>query len=178
VVFRGLAVRVALTLKGFMPRASARSKEAGATRRDVEDVKRPLRAFLKAKGLHESKVRDLVVDTFLGAHEHMGLEALLEKVRARNPGVGMATVYRTMKLLEEAGLVHARDFGSGPTLYEVALGRKHHDHLVCELCGTIVEFVSEPIEELQERVAQSHGFELRRHRHELFGVCPDCRRRG
>src|SRR4051812_48473333 len=137
----------------------------------LEAAKRPLRAFLAERKLHKSKVRDLVVDTFLSSsEEHIGLEAILERARAKNPSVGMATVYRTMKLLEEAGLAQARDFGSGSTLYEAALGREHHDHLVCESCGQIIEFVSEGIEELQEKVAAQHGFELRRHRHELFGI--------
>jgi Fur family ferric uptake transcriptional regulator len=161
-----------------MPKGTARSKDEARSRRDLEEIKRPLRAFLKAKGLHESRTRDVVVDTFLATGEHLGLEAILEKVRARDPGVSMATVYRTMRLLEEAGFVLARDFGSGVTLYEVAVGRPHHDHLVCERCGTIIEFVSEAIEKLQEKVAQEHGFELTRHQHELFGLCERCRRRG
>jgi Fur family ferric uptake transcriptional regulator len=135
-----------------------------------------LREFVKARGLHESKVRDLVVDAFLAAEEHVGLDAILERVRAKDPGVGMATVYRTMRLLEEAGLVHARDF-SGSTVFEVALGRAHHDHLICEQCGRIVEFMSEAIEKLQDKVAEKHGFLLKRHRHELFGLCESCRGR-
>jgi Fur family ferric uptake transcriptional regulator len=162
-----------------MARATITATKQDATaRRSLEEVKRPLRAFLKAKGLHESKTRDLVVDTFLSADAHLDLAAILKKVRAKDPGVGMATVYRTMRLLEEAGLVQARDFGSGSTLYELAMGRGHHDHLVCENCAQIIEFVSEPIERLQEEVAEKHGFELRRHRHELFGLCQDCRRQG
>jgi Fur family ferric uptake transcriptional regulator len=162
-----------------MPRATMTAGKQDATaRRSLEEVKRPLRAFLKAKGLHESKTRDLVVDTFLGADAHLDLAAILKKVRAKDPGVGMATVYRTMRLLEEAGLVQSRDFGSGSTLYELAVGRGHHDHLVCEGCGLIIEFVSEPIERLQEEVADKHGFELRRHRHEMFGLCQSCRREG
>ena len=159
-----------------MPKGSSTKDEATA-RRTLEEVKRPLRAFVKAKGLHESKIRDLVVETFLSSQEHMGLDQILERVRAKNPGVGMATVYRTMRLLEEAGLVQTRNFDSGPTLYEMVLGRPHHDHLICQSCGLIVEFVSEPIERLQEKVAEQHGFELMRHRHELFGLCADCRRR-
>ena len=158
-----------------MGRGPARAKGEASSRRNLEEIKRPLRAFLRAKGLHDSKVRDVVVDTFLAAREHMDLATILEKVRERSPSVGMATVYRTMKLLEEAGVAHARDFGSGSTLYEVALGRPHHDHLVCERCGQIIEFVSEPIEKLQEEVAAEHDFELRRHRHELFGICSRCR---
>ena len=146
-------------------------------RRDLEEVKAPLRAFLKEKRLHGSKIRDLVVDTFLEADEHLGLEAILERSRRKDPGVSFTTVYRTMKLMEEAGLVHARDFGSGSAIYELAHGREHHDHLVCERCGLVVEFVNDKIEELQERVASKHGFLLRRHRHELFGLCERCQAR-
>src|SRR6185369_4254024 len=105
-----------------MPKGTQATKDEGAARR-LEDVRRPLRAFVKAKGLHESKIRDLIVETFLSSQEHMNLDQLLERVRAKNPGVGMATVYRTMRLLEEAGLVQTRNFNSGPTLYEMVLGR-------------------------------------------------------
>ena len=145
---------------------------------DLDEMMRPLRAFMKAKGLHESTTRDLIVETFLSADEHLGLDAILQRVRARNPSVGMATVYRTMRLLEEAGLVQSRDFGGGATLYEVTAGRPHHDHLVCESCGEIVEFFSEGIERAQDKVAAQHGFELLRHHHELFGICATCRKRG
>jgi Fur family ferric uptake transcriptional regulator len=160
-----------------MAKGSSASKDEASARRTLEDVKRPLRAFVKAKGLHESKIRDLVVETFMAAGEHLGLDEILERVRTKNPGVGMATVYRTMRLLEEAGLVQTRNFNDGPTLYEIVLGRAHHDHLICQHCGLIVEFVSEPIEKLQEKVAEQHGFELLRHRHELFGLCEGCRKR-
>jgi Fur family transcriptional regulator, ferric uptake regulator len=164
-----------------MPRPSVRSKGATSGEREsgaaLPGWKGSLRAFEKEKGLHSSKIRDLVVDTFLTTRDHTGLEDLLQKVRAKNPNVGMATVYRTMKLLEQAGLADARNFGSGSTVYEVALGRDHHDHLVCERCGAIVEFFSEPIEKLQDKIASEHGFELRRHRHELFGLCRTCQRR-
>jgi Fur family ferric uptake transcriptional regulator len=159
-----------------MAKAPGATKDDATARRTLEDVKRPLRAFVKAKGLHESKIRDLIVETFLSAQDHLGLDEILDRVRAKNPGVGMATVYRTMRLLEEAGLVQTRNFNAGPTLYEMVLGRPHHDHLICQRCGLIVEFVNEPIERMQEKVAEQHGFELLRHRHELFGLCKDCRR--
>jgi Fur family transcriptional regulator, ferric uptake regulator len=139
-----------------------------------EPTKAPLRAYLKQKGLHESKVRDLIVDTFLATRDHISLETLLEKVRKRNPSIGFATVYRTMKLLVEAGLAHERDFGARASLYEVAQDREHHDHLVCDGCGTVVEFMNAQIEDQQEKVARKHGFTLRRHRHELFGLCQRC----
>jgi Fur family ferric uptake transcriptional regulator len=84
-----------------------------------------------------------------------------------------------MKLLEEAGIAHTRRFGNAKeTLYEVASGRSHHDHLICEQCGRIVEFVSPEVERIQDRIASRHGFTLSRHRHELYGLCPECRSRG
>jgi Fur family transcriptional regulator, ferric uptake regulator len=157
-----------------MVRGAGSGRESASSRRNLEEAKRPLKAFLKAKGLHESKVRDLVVDTFLAADEHLDLAAILERVRRKNSAVGFATVYRTMRLLEEVGMAQSRDFGSGTTLYESCHGRAHHDHLVCERCGRIIEFVNEQIERLQEKVAEEHGFALRRHRLELFGLCERC----
>jgi Fur family ferric uptake transcriptional regulator len=153
---------------------SAAGPRAGDKKRDLEEAKRPLRDFLKQRHLHESKVRDLIVDIFLNSDEHLGLEAILQKVRRKNPGVGFATVYRTMKLLVEAGVAHERNFDSGSALYEVATGKSHHDHLICESCGMVVEFVNPQIESLQEKIADKHGFQLRRHRHELFGLCARC----
>jgi Fur family ferric uptake transcriptional regulator len=158
--------------------ASGASRErSDSKQRAIEEAKEPLRAFIKVRKLHESKVRDLIVDTFLSIDEHMGLEALLERVRRKNPSVSFATVYRTMRLLVEAGLAHARDFGPGGTLYEIAHGRAHHDHLICERCGVVVEFMDPAIETRQDKVAHKHGFVLSRHRHELFGLCPRCRGR-
>ena len=134
------------------------------------------RAFLVERGLNASKTREDVVAVFLQTTAHIDLQELHAVVRKRHPGIGFATVYRTMKLLEDAGLAHARRFGDAKeTLYEVALGRSHHDHLICERCGRIVEFMSQEVERLQDQIAAKHGFALSRHRHELYGSCPECR---
>jgi len=136
------------------------------------------RAFSAERGLNSSKARDAVVDVFLGTKAHTGLQELFETARKKHAGVSFATVYRTMKLLDEAGVAHARNFGAAKsTLYEVAVGRAHHDHLICDKCGRIVEFVEPQVEELQEKIAVRHGFTLSRHRHELYGLCGDCRPR-
>ena len=144
-----------------------------------ENPQRQWRDFVSEKGLHASKTRDAVVDIFLKTKDHIDLQSLFERARRSHPGVGFATVYRTMKLLEEAGIAHTRRFGNAKeTLYEVAAGRSHHDHLICEQCGRIIEFLDPEVERLQDRIASKHGFTLSRHRHELYGVCPDCRHRG
>ena len=75
-----------------------------------------------------------------------------------------------------ASLASAHHFPGQGTLYEVTVGRAHHDHLICEQCGRIVEFANDEIEDLQESVAKVHGFLLLTHRHELLGRCADCRR--
>jgi Fur family ferric uptake transcriptional regulator len=140
-----------------------------------EETLRIWKSFLINKGLNASKTRDDVVAVFLETTTHIDLQSLHEAVRRRHPGIGFATVYRTMKLLEDAGLAHARRFGDAKeTLYEVAAGRSHHDHLICQSCGKIVEFVSPEVERLQDGIAAKHGFELNRHRHELYGRCPEC----
>jgi Fur family transcriptional regulator, ferric uptake regulator len=135
------------------------------------DNKEPWRAYLRRKRLKTTQQREAIVDAFLRTKGHVALEDLLAAARKRNPGVGLATVYRTVKLLEEAGLAHSRQFGSGHTLYEVAGQRAHHDHLICQQCNHIVEFENDEIEALQERVARRFGFNITRHRHEIFGLC-------
>jgi Fur family ferric uptake transcriptional regulator len=131
----------------------------------------PWRSYLRKKGFKTTQQREAIVDAFLRSSGHVALDDLLARARRTHPGVGLATVYRTVKLLEEAGLAASRQFESGHTLYEVAQGRAHHDHLICQQCGYIVEFESDEIERLQTAVARRMGFNVLRHRHELFGLC-------
>jgi Fur family ferric uptake transcriptional regulator len=132
---------------------------------------------MRERHLNESRARDAVVSAFFESTGHVDLETLVERTRTHHPGVGTATVYRAMKLLVEAGIAHASHFGSKSVRFELGAGRAHHDHLVCQSCGTIVEFVSDEIERAQESLAARHGFELRSHKHELYGICEACRPR-
>ena len=150
------------------------TRSAPASRKDGQsnkDPKAPWREYLQRKGLKTTQQREAIVDAFLRSSGHVALEDLLSSARRKHPGVGLATVYRTVKLLEEAGIAAARHFGPGQTLYEIAEGRAHHDHLICDSCGFITEFESDQIEELQDGLAQKLGFNVLRHRHELFGLC-------
>lgn len=136
-------------------------------------LKEPWRAYLRRKSLKITQQREAIVDAFLRSTGHVALEDLLISARKKNPRVGLATVYRTVKLLEDAGLAAPRHFGPGQTLYEVA--GQHHDHIICEHCHYIVEFESADIERMQDDIARHHGFELTTHRHELFGLCAKAR---
>jgi Fur family ferric uptake transcriptional regulator len=140
-----------------------------------KDAKAPWRDYLRKKGLKTTQQREAIVDAFLRSSGHVNLEDLLSNARRKQPSVGLATVYRTVKLLEEAGIAAARHFGPGQTLYEVSEGRAHHDHLICESCGFITEFENDEIEHLQDAAARRFGFNVIRHRHELFGLCEKAR---
>lgn len=137
-----------------------------------------LDAWLEQRGLKHSRQRELIVETFFAAGGHLPVDTLVAQVRAHDPRVSVATVYRTMKLLAECGLAVPRRFDDGHTRYEPASHRGHHDHLICTGCGRIVEFENERIEDLQRRVARSHGFEVESHKLELYGRCAACRASG
>lgn len=132
-----------------------------------------LGAYLDQNQLKHTKQRELILDVFLEAKRHITSEDLYQAVREEHPNIGYTTVYRTMKLLVEAGLATERHFDDGITRYEIE--QDHHDHLVCLKCGSIEEFECELIEDTQLEIAARHDFQVLRHRHELYGHCRDCR---
>ena len=133
-----------------------------------------VRRYLAQKGLRSTGQRDLIIETFFSAGGHINAEELTRAVKRRNRGVGAATVYRTLRLLSDCGVAVARTFGDGEKRYEVEDHDGHHDHLICESCGTIIEFEDDEIEALQDAVAKRYGFKLSRHKHELYGLCRSC----
>jgi len=137
-----------------------------------------LQAYITTKGFRSTSQRRLVTDIFFRTGANMSIEDLLAKVREQDPRVGYATVYRTLRLLAECELANVRHFGDGVTRYELAdEGKHHHDHLICTSCKRIIEFEDEAIEVLQDRIADRHGFNLKSHKHELYGVCPECQQK-
>jgi Fur family ferric uptake transcriptional regulator len=136
-----------------------------------EVEQRTLARYLEEHSLKHTKQREAILDVFLSVTGHITGEEIYRKVRDLHPGIGYTTVYRTMKLLCEAGLAHEHNF-DGTARYEIA--HEHHDHLVCTRCGKIVEFECEMIESAQEKIASEYGFRVLRHRHELYGHCSDC----
>jgi Fur family ferric uptake transcriptional regulator len=163
-------------IKMQIQRAKSRSEAAGTPPGGAAAFRAALGAHLVQRGLKHSRQRELVAEVFFATGGHVAVEPLVQRVRAADPRVSVATVYRTMKLLAECGLAVPRQFDGGQTRYEPAGGRAHHDHLICTACGEIVEFANERIEVLQARVARSHGFEVETHKLELYGRCARCRR--
>ncbi len=133
-----------------------------------------LRQYIASYGLKMTTQREKILEVFLRTPGHVTAEQLYDRMKRVDPGIGFTTVYRTLRLLCGCGLAQERKFGSGPTRYERAHTRQHHDHLVCVKCGRIIEFENKPIEELQKKVARTHAFELLDHRHELYGHCKEC----
>jgi Fur family ferric uptake transcriptional regulator len=150
----------------------AEGSEAG-----LEHFRALLQQYMAKKGLRSTDQRRIIIDTFFTAPNHVSIEELLAEVRREDPRVGYATVYRTLKLLTECGVAFERRFGDGLTRYELADDTSHHDHLICIECGKITEFEEPRIEELQESIAHKHGYELRSHKHEMYGVCPECQKK-
>ena len=131
---------------------------------------------LRERGLKSTAQRDDIAKVFFGSTGHFSVEDLHLAVKKVNPRVGYATVYRTLKLLKECGLAAERHFDDGQARYEpTEEPAQHHDHIICERCGKIVEFNSEELERQQERIARFLGFVVSRHRMELYGICSDCR---
>ena len=138
---------------------------------DTSELKERWRVYVQERRLNVTAQREVIVEMFLRTRDHVSIDELLAKVRKRQPKVGYATVYRTLKLLVDSGLAVERQFGDGQARYEVV--GDHHDHLICVKCGLILEFEDSDIERLQDSIAaRLGGFTVLRHRHELYGLCP------
>ncbi len=139
----------------------------------MEDLLRRIGAEIAVLGGKRSRSREKVMETFFRAGRHLTADELTSAVRRRDPSIGAATVYRTLRLLTRLGSAEELDFGEGVRRYE-SKPSAHHDHLVCRMCGTVSEFEEPRIEELQERVARRHGFRAAAHRLEIYGTCREC----
>ena len=157
---KSLIVKITFIIGGGMKRAK----------------KQIFRQFISSKGLKTTRQRDVILDAFLSSDRHMSIEDLYLKLRVKNPRIGYATVYRTLKLFAESGIAREIQFGDGQTRYEHVAEGEHHDHLVCTRCGAIIEFENETIERLQDEVANSYGFIIETHKLELYGTCAKCRK--
>ncbi len=138
-----------------------------------EVEQRALSRYLDEHNLKHTRQRNEILDVFLELTGHTSGEELHQRGRAQYPRIGYPTVYRTMRLLCDAGLALESQFGDGVKRYEIA--HSHHDHLVCTRCGKIIEFECAKIEASQLEIADNHGFRILRHNHELYGHCASCR---
>ena len=128
-----------------------------------------IEALCAEKGLRITEQRRVIARVLGESEDHPDVEALHARAAAVDPGISIATVYRTVRLFEEAGLLERHEFGDGRSRYEAA-SEEHHDHLIDVETGNVVEFVDDELEALQKQIAERLGFRLVDHRMELYGV--------
>jgi len=133
-----------------------------------------LRDYLRSRNLRMTPERRWVLQGVLSRDGHFDAEELLQFLHRRHMPVSRATLYRTLEHLTASGLVKRHRFGQGHALFEHIYGRHHHDHLVCDRCSTVIEFVNEDIEQLQDQVCSEHDFLSTNHVMQIFGICKRC----
>ena len=133
-----------------------------------------VKTILRKKGLKITPQRIAVLEEIIKDKGHRDSEDIYFAIKSRKTHVSRATVYRALDILVENKFVRKLNLGDGRARYEKKIGSFHHDHLICEICGKIIEFVDLDIEDLQEKVANKYQFSLQRHIHQLFGLCKEC----
>ena len=135
------------------------------------------KTLLKENRLKFTKQRELILKCLYENEGHFTPEEIYTLLKKQYPKItiGIATVYRTLTLLEDANIVTSISFGAQGKKYELGL-KKHHDHLICTQCGTIIEFVDETIEERQEEIAKRFHFSMTDHTMKIIGICESCRK--
>lgn len=133
------------------------------------------KALLKKNNLKFTIQREVILETLYNSDEHLTPESLHHLIQEQQPDLktGIATVYRTLALLEESQMVTSLSFGAQGKKYELG-AKEHHDHLICTECGMITEFVDADIEKRQHIITEELGFKMSDHSMQIYGVCKDC----
>lgn len=131
--------------------------------------------LLKANGLKFTIQREVILEMLYNSDEHLTPEGLHHLIQQKHPelNTGIATVYRTLSLLEDSDMVTSLSFGAQGKKYELG-AKDHHDHIICTECGSITEFVDDQIEARQQEIATSLGFEMQEHSMQIYGICQNC----
>jgi len=150
---------------------------AHLTSAEAADLLERFRLYLREHRLPVTQQRDLVANAIFTAPDHLTAAAVHRRLMQQGKRVGIATVYRTLDLLVESGLIRLHEFGDGFRRYEGAPPQGSHGHLVCVSCGGVEEFTNERLERMLPIIADEHHFRYRTHRVELHGTCRECQRR-
>ena len=141
------------------------------TKADDLEVSR-LERICSEKGMRMTEQRKVIARVLSEADDHPDVEEVFKRSHNRDPHISLSTVYRTVRLFEDAGILERHDFGEGRARYE-QVGREHHDHLIDIKSGKVIEFLNEEIERLQIRIAHQHGYKIVGHKLELYCVPRD-----
>lgn len=134
--------------------------------------------LLKANGLKFTIQREVILEMLYNSDEHLTPEGLHHLIQEKHPDLntGIATVYRTLSLLEESDMVTSLSFGAQGKKYELG-AKDHHDHIICTQCGSITEFVDEEIEQRQKQITEALGFVMQEHSMQIYGICNQCQKK-
>ena len=127
-----------------------------------------LKSVLKKESLRLTDQRIAIWNQIQNSKKHLDVEEIFSLLKIKKKNVSRATIYRTLDVLVKNRLIRKMDVGDGYSLYEPRLDNDHHDHMICEDTGDIIEFFSEELELLQEKIAREHGYTVVRHTHQLF----------
>jgi Fur family ferric uptake transcriptional regulator len=130
---------------------------------------------LRNKGLEVTEERLKILEEVFSRHDHFDVETIVNKMNEERTGVSRATVYRTIELLLEFGFINKLVLGNGSVRYEHIIGHSNHEHLICEVCGTILEVRIPELEKIQEEIALQNYFVPSRRTFNVYGVCRKCR---
>lgn len=142
---------------------------------EYEELLKEFKALLKKNNLKFTIQREVILETLYNSDEHLTPELLHHRIQERQPDLkaGIATVYRTLTLLEDSHIVTSLSFGAQGKKYELG-AKEHHDHLICTECGVITEFVDEDIEKRQHMITEKLGFKMSDHSMQIYGICHNC----
>jgi Fur family transcriptional regulator, ferric uptake regulator len=135
------------------------------------------RKYLERRGLKLTAERQALFDELFARHEHFEADELLVRLRAKHKKISRATIYRTLDLLVDSGIVGRVRIRESGYRYERLRAGEHHDHLICNECGRVIEFYEPRIENLQDEVCEGYGFLPLSHSHQMRGICRQCRPR-
>jgi len=142
---------------------------------EYEQLLSDFKTLLKKNSLKFTIQREVILETLYNSDEHLTPESLHHLIQEKFPDLktGIATVYRTLSLLEDSNMVTSLSFGAQGKKYELG-AKNHHDHLICTECGSITEFVDEQIEDRQHKISEELGFLMKDHSMQIYGICKDC----
>ena len=158
----------------LFPKNTRRPKQF---RQWLASILQTFQEHLGRHGLKLTRQREEILRCLMTAERHLGIDELYTTLKKQDPSIGRATIFRTMKLLQECGLVAEVGSINGGAKFELKADRPHHDHMICVECGRIIEFQSPMMERFQDGAIRRHGFVALWHRHEIYGRCKDCWKR-
>lgn len=147
------------------------------SREQVQEAQEIFYKHLKRVGLKHTDQRDTILRTFLETRDHLSTDELHRLVKRKDPKIGFTTVYRTLKLLADAGLASEVAFHDGVARFEHQYNRRNHHHMVCTECGGSVEFFSPEVGKIEQEIGRKHHYLTTRHTFQIYGICEECRKK-